>query len=605
MANELRTSGVFNLGALGGDVAASGDANWSSVVQLFDGAASGPTLTDAAGANNGTLTYNATATGDADDGGAITAQPNGTSLVKYDTTGGYVTATADPDFAFGTGAFTVETWVYVTQNPTSAYGDAVFDTRKTANGAGILLVVTPSLKLDFYSAGWRSSVSSSTLTLNTWHHIALSRDGNNNWTTFVDGTAHSASTFTTTLSNNNCYWGAVFDDGGSGLNTNWRFTGYMSDMRVTKGVARDIAADWTAGVYTSALPQGAAVAGATRPTRRWGGITGRSLVESTVVTAPWTPADITSATVVGWFDGENVNGGTSGNSGATSWVNQISGQNDLSFTGSPTVGTDNVRTISGSYLTETGTASFQQTADWRVFVAATIKGGSGLDAYYPLVNYIAGTIDSGGYIFWKGGTTFASYPNYNNAMAWGNFDNFTPGYSKTFQNNPGVYDFTASTSSPWEVSFDGGRDIKAGPATYTTQIGSGRPMIFGWGTINSRRLDAEYHQIVVIQGTLSSGDEEKLYGYLAHKAGSASDLPSSNSYQSAAPTKPVAGPTTLATTGVLSLPELLQARYGAAASLSIDVLVVGAGSARTLLLSSQHYASGGNGGSIVRRTSFA
>jgi hypothetical protein len=320
-------------------------------------------------------------------------------------------------------------------------------------------------------------------------------------------------------------------------------------------------------------------------------------------TAPWTPADITTTTspgvtVVGWFDGENVNGGTSGNSSATSWVNQISGQNDLSFNGSPTVGTDNVRTISGSYLTETGTASFQQTADWRVFMAATIKGGSTSHPsafYYPLVSHVSGTIDTGGYIFWRGGTTFAAYPNYNNNVAWGNFDNYTPGYGKTYQNNPGVYDFTASTSSPWKVSFDGGRDIKSASATYTTQIGSGRPMVFGWGYANARRLDAEYKQIVVIQGTLSSGDEEKLYGYLAHKAGSASDLPSSNQYQSAAPTKAAAGATRpmrrwggitgrslvettggggtvavniaaastgLPTTGVLSLAELLQVNYG-------------------------------------------
>ena len=273
------------------------------------------------------------------------------------------------------------------------------------------------------------------------------------------------------------------------------------------------------------------------------------------LTAPWTPSDITSATVVGWFDGENVNGGSSGNSGATSWVNQISGQNDLSFTGSPTVGTDNVRTISGSYLTETGTASFQQTSDWRVFMAVTIKGGSGADTYYPMANYIASGVDAGGYIFWRGGTTFAAYPNYNSTPTvgeWSRFDNYTPSYSKTFQNNPGVYDFKATTSSPWQVTFDGGRDVKSGPGTYTTQVAAGRPMTFGHGAVNNRRLDAEYHQIVVIHGTLASSDEEKLYGYLAHKAGSANDLPSSNSYQSAAPTKTGASTTNVPTTGVLS-----------------------------------------------------
>ncbi len=31
--------------------------------------------------------------------------------------------------------------------------------------------------------------------------------------------------------------------------------GYIDDVRITKGVARDIAADWTAGVYTARCPK--------------------------------------------------------------------------------------------------------------------------------------------------------------------------------------------------------------------------------------------------------------------------------------------------------------------------------------------------------------
>ena len=262
------------------------------------------------------------------------------------------------------------------------------------------------------------------------------------------------------------------------------------------------------------------------------------------VSSPWTPADITSATVVGWFDGENVKGGTSGNSGATQWVNQISGQNNLSFNSSPTVGTDNVRTVSGSYLLETGTAAFQQTADFRVFVAATLQGGSGSSAYYPLISTVSGTPDYGAFIFWKGSNTFASYPNYNTGVNnWGNFDNHTPSHRSNFASNPGVFDFTASQSSPWQVSFDGGSNTRSASTTYTNQIAPGLSLCFGYMYFNSRRCDAEYNQIVIIHGTLSSGDEEKLYGYLAHKAGSASNLPSSNSYQSAAPTKTTAGAT--------------------------------------------------------------
>ena len=71
--------------------------------------------------------------------------------------------------------------------------------------------------------------------------------------------------------------------------------------------------------------------------------------------------------------------------------------------------------------------------------------------------------------------------------------------------------------------------------------------------------------------------------------------------------------TTVTTVGSPETRELTQMFWGGirgrdvvtGGAASIDVLVVGAGSARTLLLSNQHYASGGNGGSIVRRTSFA
>lgn len=311
----------------------------------------------------------------------------------------------------------------------------------------------------------------------------------------------------------------------------------------------------TSGVFSLGALGGDG-ASTTRPTRRWGGMTGRSLVESRV---DWTPADIASATVVGWFDGENVNGGSAGNSGATAWVNKAGGAN-LNFTGSPTVGTTNVRTASGAYLGEAGTPSFLQTSDWRVFIAATINGGSGTDQYAPLFSSDTGNTNTGAFIYWK--TTaqeFASYP-----PSWGYIDPIAPTYrsgsSSNFLGNPAVIDFKASTTNPWEIAFDGGRSVSAVSSTYTSTVASNQAAYFGYSFTNTRRLDANYFQIVIVHGTLSSDDEARLYSYLAHKAGSQSYLQTS-AYSSAPPTRVVTGPTSLATTpalpttGVLSLAE--------------------------------------------------
>ena len=298
-----------------------------------------------------------------------------------------------------------------------------------------------------------------------------------------------------------------------------------------------------------------------RPTRRWGGMTGRSLVSLVDSTEHWTPADITSANVVGWFDGENVNGGTSGNSGATVWVNKAGGAN-LNFNGSPSpaVGTNNVRTASSAYLSEAGTPSFLQTSDWRVFIAATINGGSGSDQYSPLFSSDTGSTNTGAFIYWK--TTaqeFASYPNnttVGTSTWWGFIDPIAPTYRSNFQSNPAVIDFKVSANSPWEIAFDGGRSVSVVSQTITTQIPSNEAAHFGYSYTATRRHDASYYQIVIVHGTLSGDDEARLYSYLAHKAGSQSYLQTS-AYSSAAPKRVVPG---VPTTGVLSLAEHYQVK---------------------------------------------
>ncbi|MGB1142064.1 MAG: glycine-rich domain-containing protein, partial [Halioglobus sp.] len=93
----------------------------------------------------------------------------------------------------------------------------------------------------------------------TWYHVATVFDGND-LVYYVNGNV---------LLTKSSHSGSIPSAGyshvmiGGYYSTSFLLDGRIEDFRVTKGVARDIAADWTAGVYNSALPQGAAVAGTT------------------------------------------------------------------------------------------------------------------------------------------------------------------------------------------------------------------------------------------------------------------------------------------------------------------------------------------------------
>ena len=299
----------------------------------------------------------------------------------------------------------------------------------------------------------------------------------------------------------------------------------------------------------------------------------------------WEPSDISSATLVGWFDGSDISANGSANTGSeTQWTNKVSGQNNLSFNGTYlTIGNDYVRTFAGSYLQETGTASLHQANDWRVFIVGRLNGRSGSDVYGPVVSGVSGSTNLGAYIYWKGSDDFASYGNYNN---WTNVDNQNVNY-RTLHSNTALFDFKASTTNGHVTTFDGGRASYSG-ADASPAVSAGQLLTFGYQVYNTRRVDVSYLDIVVIQGTLSSTEEEKLYGYLAHKAGIQGELPSSNTYQNT-----VLPPNTSATTQsyvgdsatVWTIPEGVD---------SFSIMAIGAGGAAGH--SDSNTAGGGGGG---------
>jgi hypothetical protein len=152
-----------------------------------------------------------------------------TSSMYFDGTGDYVQTPISSLLTFGSGDFTVEGWFYTTS--TGAY-QYIFDGRN--GGTDVTYIYLYNGTGLYAGYGNVNDASVTTLSLNQWYHFAYVRNGSgtNNITVYIDGTAEWQITNTTNLSSTtritigSRYNGADF------------FGGYISDVRVTKGLAR-------------------------------------------------------------------------------------------------------------------------------------------------------------------------------------------------------------------------------------------------------------------------------------------------------------------------------------------------------------------------------
>jgi hypothetical protein len=167
-----------------------------------------------------------------------------TSVVKYGTGSMYFDGTGDalstPNTiinSLGSGAFTIEMWVYRLGNGSggiSAY-DALLGSYDAPGTAvyGIYITRSTGVINFFNSAGLVSS--SNSLSNSSWTHIAVCRTSANNLQIFINGTSGYSATNTGTGTLTNPFY--IASDGtGSGGNNN--FYGYIDDLRITKGYAR-------------------------------------------------------------------------------------------------------------------------------------------------------------------------------------------------------------------------------------------------------------------------------------------------------------------------------------------------------------------------------
>ena len=175
-----------------------------------------------------------------------------TAVVKYGSGSMYFDGSSYLKFPFnqiwnfGTGDFTVEMFVYYTTTTrngaiisNAGYGFATADSAgwslQVFNSGANLGFNAGTTQNNFISAN--STLVNSTLPNNQWLHIAVTR-ANSNLRCFVNGT-QVGSTFTSTSDCTNT--GATYTPkvgADQNAQSTYMFTGYMDDVRITKGVAR-------------------------------------------------------------------------------------------------------------------------------------------------------------------------------------------------------------------------------------------------------------------------------------------------------------------------------------------------------------------------------
>lgn len=150
---------------------------------------------------------------------------------------GYITVSDTTGLQFGTGAFTIEFWVYLQrQDATQHYVMGRGGQAGVSSGTGWVVGIDSSYQLFFYDAVGNTTTNTSyALTRDTWHHIAIVRSStaSNGFKIYVNGTARVTGTCSSNFADSsNLYIGR--DRQASG--TTW-YGGRMTDIRILGSAA--------------------------------------------------------------------------------------------------------------------------------------------------------------------------------------------------------------------------------------------------------------------------------------------------------------------------------------------------------------------------------
>lgn len=157
-------------------------------------------------------------------------QPSSSGSAYFDGTGDYLDA-ANVDTNFGASAnFTVEFWMYPTIINSAV--KAIIDPRTSDASAHPLIWINTSNQLYYFTTNANRIVGTTTLTANTWYHVALVRN-NGTTTLYLNGSVEGTP------------WADTVDYASSTTfriaqryaSTAFNYGGFITDLRVVKGTA--------------------------------------------------------------------------------------------------------------------------------------------------------------------------------------------------------------------------------------------------------------------------------------------------------------------------------------------------------------------------------
>jgi len=170
-----------------------------------------------------------------------TQNPTTTFSNYFDGTGDYLSVASNTQFAFGTGDFTIEVWLYATSLST---GNRLICFNLSGSSPIIYIGSAGQVNLATFGSGNNNvnylSTAGGTIKINTWYHLAVSRVSGTS-KIFVDGIQVGS----VSDSNN---WGQ--SGVRIGADDQFTFTGYLSNLRIVKGTGL-----YTANFTTSTTPR--------------------------------------------------------------------------------------------------------------------------------------------------------------------------------------------------------------------------------------------------------------------------------------------------------------------------------------------------------------
>ncbi len=149
----------------------------------------------------------------------------------------YFTAPGSTAFAFGTGAFTIEMWLYVTAYPANY---AVIPSNRPYNAGstdtwGVFFFNDGAVRFSDVNNTQTFQTSAGAVPLNAWTHLAVVRNStaSNDTKIYINGTSVAQGTINSNFANNTnaVVFGTSYDS------NNWYVTSYASNLRIVKGTA--------------------------------------------------------------------------------------------------------------------------------------------------------------------------------------------------------------------------------------------------------------------------------------------------------------------------------------------------------------------------------